>query len=110
MSGYGIPGRELAKIAALHPTDCPYCQAAPEIPCMAHRDVVCTGIAASWCPIHGDCICPRSEDGGEVLWHYEPGNVMYLGIIMHSPTAKIVTHYDPACPLHAVESLHAEEL
>ena len=24
----------------------------------------CTGIAASWCPIHGDCTCKRPEDGG----------------------------------------------
>jgi hypothetical protein len=22
----------------------------------------CTGIAASWCPIHGDCTCPKDDD------------------------------------------------
>ena len=39
----------------------------------------CTGLAAAWCPIHGDCTCPdRSE-------------------AMDSPT----------CPLHSPESSHA---
>lgn len=23
----------------------------------------CTGVAASWCPIHGDCGCERWDDG-----------------------------------------------
>ena len=23
----------------------------------------CTGIAASWCPNHGDCSCPTDENG-----------------------------------------------
>lgn len=25
--------------------------------------VECTGVAASWCPVHGDCTCPRDRDG-----------------------------------------------
>lgn len=24
--------------------------------------VACTGIAAAWCPIHGDCTCPEPEE------------------------------------------------
>lgn len=44
----------------------------------------CTGIAASWCPIHGDCLCPRNEDG-------EPESDL---------------NYD-GCPLHAPSSSHA---
>lgn len=24
--------------------------------------VECTGLAASWCPFHGDCTCPEPED------------------------------------------------
>jgi hypothetical protein len=23
----------------------------------------CTGWTATWCPVHGDCTCPRREDG-----------------------------------------------
>lgn len=23
----------------------------------------CTGLSASWCPIHGDCTCPEPGDG-----------------------------------------------
>lgn len=26
-------------------------------------DVTCTGLAATWCPIHGDCSCPRDDIG-----------------------------------------------
>lgn len=22
----------------------------------------CTGVSASWCPIHGDCVCDREND------------------------------------------------
>jgi hypothetical protein len=43
--------------------------------------VKCTGLTASWCPIHGDCVCPDGWDGMD----------------------------DPACPLHAVSSNHAME-
>lgn len=25
------------------------------------ESVQCTGITASWCPVHGDCTCSRSE-------------------------------------------------
>lgn len=41
----------------------------------------CTGISASWCPIHGDCVCPNREDDLS----------------------------DPACPLHAPNSSHGED-
>jgi hypothetical protein len=41
----------------------------------------CTGVAAMWCPNHGDCTCPEPED----------------------------ERSDPDCPLHAVSSTHAEE-
>lgn len=45
--------------------------------------VECTGVAATWCPIHGTCNCPRGDDG-------QP------------------TYDDPNCPLHAKTSNHAE--
>lgn len=47
----------------------------------------CTGIAASWCPVHGDCTCPDIND----------------------ETLDDVTE-DSHCPLHAASSNHAEEL
>lgn len=28
---------------------------------MVETTTECTGIAASWCPIHGDCTCPDRE-------------------------------------------------
>lgn len=43
----------------------------------------CTGATAAWCPVHGDCACPRT-DGGPSLDH-------------------------PACPLHGPASTHGEE-
>jgi hypothetical protein len=43
----------------------------------------CTGIAAVWCPNHGDCNCPEEENGERCLDF-------------------------PACPLHNANSDHAE--
>lgn len=42
-----------------------------------------TGIAASWCPICGNCTCPRWPDG-----------------------ERKEADGDPACPLHGMASLH----
>lgn len=53
----------------------------------ADGDGECTGVAASWCPLHGDCTCPRDEDGG--FGHGRNG---------------------PTCPLHAAGSTHATTL
>lgn len=44
----------------------------------------CTGVAARWCPVHGDCSC----DGDEA-----------------DPDER---YDDPRCPLHATTSSHAE--
>lgn len=41
----------------------------------------CTGVAAVWCPAHGDCGCDLSKPGAEMN--------------------------DPACPLHSPTSHHA---
>jgi hypothetical protein len=46
--------------------------------------LTCTGIAASWCPVCGDCSCP-----------YEVG----IGRLNMD---------DRDCPLHAHDSLHAD--
>lgn len=40
----------------------------------------CTPVSASWCPVHGDCICDREND----------------------------MLNNPECPLHSRESTHAE--
>jgi len=40
----------------------------------------CTGVAARWCPIHGDCECDQEDD-----------------------------HNDPECPLHSPTSTHADQ-
>lgn len=66
----------------------------------------CTGLAASWCPTHGDCTCPRDADG-EVEWHFERGAVAVGGLVGMSDTARIVVHEDPGCPLHGEASDHA---
>lgn len=39
----------------------------------------CTGVSASWCPVHGDCVCDREND--------ELNNI--------------------DCPLHSRQSSHA---
>jgi len=46
--------------------------------------VVCTDLAAHWCPIHGDCACPSDAAGNR--WDLD----------------------SPDCPLHADGSDHAE--
>lgn len=54
------------------------------------KPAACTGISASWCPVHGDCKCPRHTDGameGEV-------NEGQMGA--------------DQCPLHSPESPHGE--
>lgn len=51
----------------------------------------CSGIAASWCPIHGDCTCPRQKNGDPVWRKNEEGVVE-----------------DEKCPLHGFASNHAE--
>jgi len=43
----------------------------------------CTGIAASWCPIHGECLCPP-DDGSSDYQHNDK------------------------CPLHGPDSTHGE--
>lgn len=71
----------------------------------------CEGFAASWCPNCGDCTCPRFEDGpcsGEIVWEFVAGYELYRGLVYWSETAHTLIHYDPACPLHAYGSAHAE--
>lgn len=53
----------------------------------------CTGIAAVWCPVHGDCTCPV-YDGSE---HARVG--LWVG-------ERWLDH--PNCPLHSPDSSHAE--
>lgn len=43
----------------------------------------CTGITASYCPIHGDCSCSKRPDG-------------------------LPTQCDNGCPLHDPRSMHGE--
>lgn len=69
--------------------------------------VECTGVAASWCPAHGDCTCPRDGDG-EIVWHYEADFVGVHGVRAWSETARSVVDHDPECPLHAPGSAHGE--
>ncbi len=42
----------------------------------------CTGVAARWCPIHGDCVCDREDPS--------------------------IDYNDPECPLHSPTSAHAK--
>jgi hypothetical protein len=57
----------------------------------AHLEsITCTGLTATWCPVHGDCKCPHA---------------FYLG---ESDEPQGRTLNDPQCPLHATTSSHAE--
>lgn len=52
------------------------------------HDVECTGVAARWCPIHGDCTDdPNTPDDGN-RWSAHCS--------------------DSRCPLHGTDSRHAE--
>lgn len=42
----------------------------------------CTPVSAHWCPVHGECLCPRTEDGD------------------------ILSMDDDGCPLHSRRSAH----
>lgn len=44
--------------------------------------VYCTGVSATWCPVHGDCACPDIEEA----------------------------RCDENCPLHNSRSTHADEI
>lgn len=44
----------------------------------------CSGLAATWCQIHGDCSCERDEDDGNIKFSALRG-----------------------CPLHGMDSKHA---
>lgn len=65
---------------------------------LAARDGLChSGIAASWCPICGDCTCPREEDGEPVVRTSERAT-----IVCPWPATYVV--HDSACPLHGKDS------
>jgi hypothetical protein len=75
--------------------------------------VNCTGIAASWCPIHGDCTCPREDDGSpvervEVVRADDEDYVVRIALWRGAPYERIVVVHDSACPLHGNASTHAE--
>jgi hypothetical protein len=57
----------------------------------------CTGISASYCPVHGDCTCPRHKirDWDDIDLHPE---------LVESGGE------DPDCPLHSPASTHGEEV
>ncbi len=67
----------------------------------------CTGIAASWCPIHGDCTCPRDETG-EIQWHWEAGYVNFHGFAAWTETKRHISHFDSECPIHGETTDHAD--
>lgn len=46
--------------------------------------MLCTGVSAKWCPVHGDCTCPNNNGDYDSL-------------------------NDDDCPLHSASSQHAEE-
>lgn len=54
-------------------------------------ELLCTGIMAQWCPIHGDCTCPPDPDG------YRNPFAEFNG--------ENQTAFD--CPLHGETSGHA---
>ena len=68
------------------PSTCPVCdlvsadEAQQLLDAATSPNAACTGVSAGWCPIHGDCTCPRPD----------------------------LAKDDPKCPLHAVTSTHAE--
>lgn len=64
------------------PTRCLYCAA--KLPTSA-PGAECTGIAASWCPVHGNCSCPRDEEG-----------------------ARTENRSGVDCPLHGLASNHGD--
>lgn len=92
----------------------------------AHRDETapkCTGIAASWCPVHGDCTCFRHRDDFTLCatCGHDEGDHNLLGSTSACeadvdgtccPCAHLEERYadeeDDACPLHGRASNHAE--
>lgn len=90
ISAYGGPRRAIsyrlfnyADTLATHPTEAPSPEGPPE--------PECTGPSGSWCPIHGDCTCPRKDDGSPV----EKLGAMGIEVVE-----------DPRCPLHGPKSEH----
>lgn len=61
--------------------------------CPGHDSAACTGIAARWCPIHGDCTSDPLEDRDDIEkpWYSDH-----------------CSEHD--CPLHGAGSEHAEDV
>lgn len=59
-------------------------------------DMTCTGLTATWCPLHGDCTCPELYPSG-------PDG---QGDRSQEPEGRTLS--DPTCPLHGLTSDHAE--
>lgn len=66
----------------------------------------CTGTAASWCPVHGDCTCPREEDGSPVVRRRQPQSEHVTVVYMQWWMAPHEVVHDSACPLHGEEGAH----
>jgi hypothetical protein len=49
----------------------------------------CTGLAAAWCPVHGDCTCFIGENGEQIEDDRDGLN-------------------SEDCPLHSIRSSHGE--
>ena len=81
---------KLARVEALLPVTCCAGTAHGDLVLAIHKALrgetkaECTGLAATWCPIHGDCTCPRNAGGERTL--------NYIN-----------------CPLHGSRSAHAED-
>lgn len=43
--------------------------------------VACTGVSASWCPMHGDCRCPEPAN------RHERHDLNHAGCPLHGPTS-----------------------
>ncbi len=67
-----------------------------------------TGVCASWCPMCGDCTCPRNEDGEPIFLYAAPQTDPVHVIYMWSPPI-VDTVANSNCPLHGEASRHCED-
>lgn len=65
----------------------------------------CTGVAASWCPVHGDCTCPCEEDGSFVFEDDSVESTEDVTVVYLTPQYRRRV-FSPDCPLHGAATDH----
>lgn len=63
----------------------------------------CTAVSAFWCPNHGDCTCPRADDGEPIDGTLDDPSCDLHGTDDHLAKLSDPDDFRPFCPAHTSE-------